>query len=69
MLLAEGLGGRWVRHRWLVADSTAPGLVAQLEGWCAIRIPLLLIIEEMGEAQLSGPEATVTGLHAVSERV
>ena len=37
--VAEGRGGSWMRQRRLVVHSTAPGLVAQLEGWCAVRLP------------------------------
>ena len=59
--LAEGRGGSQTRQRRLIVHSTAPGLVAHLEGWCAIRLPLLLTCDECGEAQLAGPGATLTG--------
>ena len=57
------------RLRALVVASQAPGLIAQLEGWSAVRVPLLLIIEEDGRAELCGPEATLTGFRAVSARL
>ena len=59
--LAEGWGGSQTRQRRLIVHSTAPGLVANLEGWCAVRLPLLLTCDERGEAQLAGPGATLTG--------
>ncbi len=58
-----------VRTRLLVTALRAPGRIAQLEGWCAVRIPLLLIIEEGGGAQLCGPDATLTGFRNASARV
>jgi hypothetical protein len=67
--LAEGCGRSPARLRSLVADSITPGVVAQLDGWSAIHLPLLLIIDAAGEAQLCGPEATTTGFRDVGERV
>jgi hypothetical protein len=67
--LAEGAGRPPARLRSLVAGSPEPGLVAQLEGWCTIHLPLLLIVDEAGEAQLCGPEATTMGFRDVGERV
>jgi hypothetical protein len=57
------------RRRFLVTASAHAGSAARLEGWCAVREPLLLLLETTGEAQLSGPDATLVGLRDVSERV
>ena len=65
--LAEGHGGSPIRLRPLVVHSTAPGLVAQLEGWCAIRLPLLLSCDQSGHAQLAGPGTTLTGFQEASQ--
>ena len=40
-----------------------------LKAWCASGLPLLLIIDETGAAQLAGPERSATGFVEVSERV
>ena len=42
--------------------------MARLEGWCAIRLPLLLICDEWGEAQLAGPGVTLTGFRDASQQ-
>ena len=67
--LAEAMSRSRTRHRSLVTTSSTPGTVAQLEGWCAARVPLLLIVDENGAAQLCGPHASVAGFRALSERV
>jgi hypothetical protein len=53
----------------LVTNACSPGLVARLEGWCAIREPLLLYIDEHGDAQLGGSDTTVPGFRTPTERV
>jgi hypothetical protein len=65
--VAEGRAGSPVRQRHLDVHSTAPGLVAQLEGWCTVRLPLLLTFGESGEAQLAGPGATLAGFREASD--
>ena len=57
------------RRRSLVVASDAPGLIAQLEGWCAVRVPLLLIIDADGGAQLCGPKSRLNGFRDVSARL
>jgi hypothetical protein len=66
--VAEGRGGSSMRQRRLVVHSTAPGLVAQLEGWWTVRLPLLLTSGGSGEAHLAGPGATLTGFREASHR-
>jgi len=39
-----------------------PELVALLRDWCAVRTPMLLVIDRSGVASLDGPVATVTDL-------
>jgi hypothetical protein len=53
------------RPRVLVAEGAAPGLVARLEGWLAVREPLLLIIDGTDRADLAGPDTTFTGLRVL----
>jgi len=64
--LAEVPGSR---RRSLVTNACSPGLVARLEGWCAVGEPLLLLVDEHGDAQLGGSDTTVTGFRNVSEHV
>ena len=39
-----------------------PELVALLRDWCALRTPMLLVVDRSGVASLDGPAATVTDL-------
>jgi hypothetical protein len=44
---------------------THPGTIAKLEGWHAIRTPLLLLVDDTGTAQLCGPDASVPGFRRI----
>ena len=58
------------RRRSLATVSVGSGMVAQLKAWCASGEPLLLLVEEpSGDAQLSGPDASVTGFCDVTQPV
>ena len=67
--LTEYAAGSRLRRRSFVTDSARPGLVAQLEGWHAIRLPLLLTVDDSGDAQLSGPDTALAGFREFRERV
>jgi len=45
-----------------------PGAVAQLDGWMALRTPLLLIMDD-GHAYVYGPDGAVTDLTFARERI
>ena len=60
--------GASTRLRRLVVRSTAPGLVAQLEGWSAVRLPLILASGESGDMQLVGPGTTLVGFQEASRQ-
>ncbi len=48
--------------RTLRRDACPPAVVAMLDGWSALRTPLLLIVDEDGAAHLHGPGGSVTNL-------
>ena len=64
--VTEGRGGSSTRQRRLAVYSTAPGLVAQLEGWCTVHVPLILASSDSGHLQLLGPGKTLVGLQEAS---
>ena len=64
--VTEGRSGSSTRQRDLVVRSTAPGLVAQLEGWRTVRMPLILASSDSGDLQLLGPGKTLVGFQEAS---
>jgi hypothetical protein len=67
VVLADAATGSCGRR--LVTRTHAPGLAALLKAWCASGLPLLLIIDETGAAQLAGPERSATGFVEVNAPV
>jgi hypothetical protein len=49
-------------------SAYVPGVVAQLDGWMALRTPLLLITDE-GHAHVHGPDRAVTDFTSAQERI
>ena len=59
--LDERPAGTTPRRRVLLGDASAPSVVAMIEGWCAAAAPLLLILDENGDAHLYGPDGSSAG--------
>jgi hypothetical protein len=67
-LAVEDLDGDRASRRTLARTSCPPHAVAELDGWMALRTPLLLMVD--GElVHVYGPESAVTNLSFVKERV
>jgi len=60
--VADAQSGRRVVLRRDTRDE-----IVQLKRWCALELPLLLVLCDDDTAQLGGPDATVSGLHAVRQ--
>ena len=54
--------GEHGRRMLLRRDECAPAVVAQLDGWSTLRMPLLLIVDDLRRAHVYGPDGAVTGL-------
>lgn len=51
----------------LVRAACAPGAVAKLDGWMALRTPLLMMVDQ-GHVHLYGPDGVVTNLSLPERR-
>ena len=57
------------RCRVFARDSCAPADVAKLDGWSTTHDPLLMIVDERGDAHLYGPNGAVNYLNRVEENM
>jgi hypothetical protein len=65
-LVVDGLGAHCrLRSR----ESCAPFVVAELDGWSASHMPLLMVIEEDRGVDLYGPHSSVTDFVLTGEKV
>ena len=56
------------RHCTLSRDACVPAVVARLDGWSATHTPLLMIVDDLGDTHLYGPDGAVTHLDRTEER-
>ncbi len=67
-LVVQDLDGDRGYRRTLAGTACAPATVAELDGWMALRTPLLMIVDQ-GLAHVYGPDGAVTNLSFVKESV
>jgi hypothetical protein len=67
-LAVEDIDGDHGSRRTLARTSCPPHAVAELDGWMALRTPLLMIVDRE-LVHVYGPESAVTNLSFVKERV
>lgn len=69
-LVVDPAGARGASRRCaLTRSGCSPSDIAMIDGWCATRTPLLMIVDEGGDAHLYGPDGALTQLARVREKI